>query len=162
MLVLLSPAKTLDFDRKIPSHPVSRPRFADDARSLARSAANLSQKRLAELMHISPRLAKLNADRFRDFADLPERAALYAFAGDVYTGFEVDTLDEPGVAFAQDHVRMLSGLYGLLRPLDLIRPYRLEMGTRWAIMCRDGAFSSRTTGLPLDDVRDRLSRPATQ
>jgi len=83
-------------------------------------------------MHISPRLAKLNADRFRDFPELPERPALYAFAGDVYTGFEVDTLDEAGVAFAQDHVRILSGLYGLLRPLDDIRPYRLEMGTRWA------------------------------
>jgi len=63
-------------------------------------------------MHISPRLAKLNADRFRDFAELPERQALYAFAGDVYSGFEVDTLDEAAVAFAQDHVRMLSGLYG--------------------------------------------------
>lgn len=132
MIALLSPAKTLDFDRALPPLSPSAPHFADEARDLARSAANLTQKRLAELMHISPRLAKLNADRFRDFADLPERPALYAFAGDVYTGFDVDTLEEPGVAFAQDHVRMLSGLYGLLRPLDAIRPYRLEMGTRWA------------------------------
>jgi cytoplasmic iron level regulating protein YaaA (DUF328/UPF0246 family) len=132
MIVLLSPAKTLDFERALPPLTVTAPHFAEEARSLARSAANLSQKRLAELMHISPRLAKLNADRFRDFADLPQRQALYAFAGDVYTGFEVDTLDEAGVSFAQDHVRMLSGLYGLLRPLDVIRPYRLEMGTRWA------------------------------
>jgi len=132
MIVLLSPAKTLDFERAIPPLAITIPHFAEEAEGLAKSAANLSQKRLAELMHISPRLAKLNADRFRDFADLPERQALYAFAGDVYTGFEVDTLDEAGVAFAQDHVRMLSGLYGLLRPLDAIRPYRLEMGTRWA------------------------------
>ncbi|MES2174257.1 MAG: peroxide stress protein YaaA [Pseudomonadota bacterium] len=132
MIALLSPAKTLDFERALPPLDASKPHFADEALGLARSAANLTQKRLSELMHISPRLAKLNADRFRDFADLPERPALFAFAGDVYTGFEVDTLDQAGVAFAQDHVRILSGLYGLLRPLDAIRPYRLEMGTRWA------------------------------
>lgn len=132
MIALLSPAKTLDFERTLPPLEASTPHFAQEARTLARSAANLTQKRLSELMHISPRLAKLNADRFRDFDDLPERPALFAFAGDVYTGFEVDTLDQAGVAFAQDHVRMLSGLYGLLRPLDAIRPYRLEMGTRWA------------------------------
>jgi uncharacterized protein len=132
MIALLSPAKTLDFERTLPALAASTPHFTKEARSLAQSAANLTQKRLAELMHISPRLAKLNADRFRDFTGLPERPALFAFAGDVYTGFEAYTLDEAGVAFAQDHVRMLSGLYGLLRPLDAIRPYRLEMGTRWA------------------------------
>lgn len=132
MIALLSPAKTLDFDSALPPLDPSVPHFSDEACSLARSASNLTQKRLSELMHISPRLAKLNADRFRDFPDLPERPALFAFAGDVYTGFEADTLDEAGIAFAQDHVRILSGLYGLLRPLDAIRPYRLEMGTRWA------------------------------
>lgn len=132
MIALLSPAKTLDFDRPLPPLLATKPHFDEEARRLAKSAANLSQKRLSELMHISANLAKLNADRFRNFPDLPERQALYAFAGDVYTGFEVDTLDEPGVAFAQHHVRILSGLYGLLRPLDTIRPYRLEMGTRWA------------------------------
>ena len=132
MIALLSPAKTLDFERELPPLDASTPHFAEEARSLARSAANLTQKRLSELMHISPRLAKLNADRFRDFDDLPQRPALFAFAGDVYTGFEAHTLDDAGVTFAQDHVRMLSGLYGLLRPLDAIRPYRLEMGTRWA------------------------------
>jgi cytoplasmic iron level regulating protein YaaA (DUF328/UPF0246 family) len=132
MIVLLSPAKTLDFQRPLPPLAITTPHFVEEAHGLAGSAAKLTQKRLAELMHISPRLAKLNADRFRDFAELPQRQALFAFAGDVYTGFEAFTLDEAGVAFAQDHVRMLSGLYGLLRPLDEIRPYRLEMGTRWA------------------------------
>ena len=132
MIALLSPAKTLDFERELPPLAATVPHFAEEASALAKSAANLSQKRLAELMHISPRLAKLNADRFRDFAELPQRPALFAFAGGVYTGFEAHTLDDAGVAFAQDHVRMLSGLYGLLRPLDEIRPYRLEMGTRWA------------------------------
>ena len=132
MIALLSPAKTLDFESALPPVTATTPHFATEASGLAKSAANLSQKRLAELMHISPKLAKLNADRFRDFPELPQRPALFAFAGDVYTGFEAHTLDEAAVAFAQDHVRMLSGLYGLLRPLDAIRPYRLEMGTRWA------------------------------
>lgn len=132
MIALLSPAKTLDFERELPPLAATVPHFAEEAGAIAKSAANLSQKRLAELMHISPRLAKLNADRFRDFAELPQRPALFAFAGDVYTGFDAHTLDDAGVTFAQNHVRMLSGLYGLLRPLDKIRPYRLEMGTRWA------------------------------
>jgi len=132
MIALLSPAKTLDYERPIPALTPTTPRFAEDADTLAAAASRLTQKKLAELMHISPKLAKLNADRFAGFADAPERPALFAFAGDVYTGFEAATLDEPAVAFAQDHVRMLSGLYGLLRPLDAMRPYRLEMGTRWA------------------------------
>ena len=156
MIVLLSPAKTLDFERELPSIATTRPHFADEARSLAHSAANLTQKRLAELMHISPRLAKLNADRFRDFPELPERPALYAFAGDVYTGFGVDTLDEAGVAFAQDHVRILSGLYGLLRPLDDIRPYRLEMGTRWA------PRQKKLTDWWADRIADHLRRELTE
>ena len=83
-------------------------------------------------MHISPKLAKLNAARYRGFADAPERPALFAFMGDVYMGFAARGLGEEAIAFAQDHVRILSGLYGLLRPLDMIRPYRLEMGTPWA------------------------------
>lgn len=132
MIATLSPAKTLDYDTPLPDVAATVPRFADEAASLAASAANLTQKRLRELMHISPALAKLNADRFADFPDAPERPALFAFAGDVYTGLEAKTLDAPGIDFAQDHVRMLSGLYGLLRPLDAMKPYRLEMGTRWA------------------------------
>ncbi|HVF93681.1 MAG TPA: peroxide stress protein YaaA [Sphingomonas sp.] len=132
MLAVISPAKTLDYASALPALAATAPRFGAEAASLAKSAANLSQKRLRELMHISPALAKLNADRFRDFPDLPERPALFAFAGDVYTGLEAATLDEAAIDYAQDHLRMLSGLYGLLRPLDLMRPYRLEMGTRWA------------------------------
>jgi cytoplasmic iron level regulating protein YaaA (DUF328/UPF0246 family) len=132
MIAILSPAKTLDYDSTLPDVTPTTPRFADEAGTLAAAAANLTQKRLRELMHISPALAKLNADRFRDFPQAPERPALFAFAGDVYTGFEAATLDAPAIDFAQDHVRMLSGLYGLLRPLDAMKPYRLEMGTRWA------------------------------
>ena len=132
MIAVLSPAKTLDYESALPKLEPTTPRFADEAKTLAHAAAHLTQKKLSELMHISPALAKLNADRFRDFDTLPERPAMFAFAGDVYTGLEAKTLDEAAVDYAQDHVRMLSGLYGLLRPLDLMRPYRLEMGTRWA------------------------------
>jgi cytoplasmic iron level regulating protein YaaA (DUF328/UPF0246 family) len=132
MIAILSPAKTLDYKSPLPPLDPTEPRFADEAIQLAAAAAKLGPKKLAALMHISDKLATLNAERYRDFTDQAERPALYAFAGDVYLGLEARTLDEPAVAFAQDHVRILSGLYGLLRPLDRIRPYRLEMGTRWA------------------------------
>lgn len=132
MIAILSPAKSLDYKRPLPDLAASHPRFAEEADALADAAAKLGAKKLGSLMDISDKLATLNAERFRDFADAPERPALFAFNGDVYNGFEARTLDEPAIAFAQDHVRILSGLYGLLRPLDAIRPYRLEMGTRWA------------------------------
>ncbi|RZL59682.1 MAG: peroxide stress protein YaaA [Sphingomonas sp.] len=132
MIAVLSPAKTLDYESPIPDVAPTRPRFAREAETLAAAASHLTQKKLSELMHISPALAKLNADRFRDFPDAPERPAIFAFDGDVYTGFDVKTLEEEALPFAQDHLRLLSGLYGMLRPLDLMRPYRLEMGTRWA------------------------------
>jgi cytoplasmic iron level regulating protein YaaA (DUF328/UPF0246 family) len=132
MLAVISPAKTLDYRRPLPPLEVSEPRFAAEAEALAAAAAKLGRRRLAALMHISDPLAELNAGRFRGFAEAPARPALYAFAGGVYAGFEVHSLEAEAVRFAQDHLRILSGLYGLLRPLDSIRPYRLEMGTRWA------------------------------
>ena len=132
MIALLSPAKSLDFAKPLPSLESTEPRFAEEAESLAAAAAKLGPKKLADLMHISPKLAKLNAARYRAFAEAEDRAAIYAFVGDVYLGFEVRSLDDEAIRFAQGHVRILSGLYGLLRPLDRIRPYRLEMGTRWA------------------------------
>lgn len=132
MILLLSPAKSLDYESPLPDITPTRPRFADEALATAQAAAKLGPKKLSKLMSISDKLATLNADRYAGFAEQEERPALYAFSGDVYIGFEAKTLDEPAVHFAQDHVRILSGLYGLLRPLDLIRPYRLEMGTRWA------------------------------
>ncbi len=132
MIAILSPAKTLDYQTPLPDVQPTEPRFAADAGTLAAAAARLTQKKLAALMTISPALAKLNADRFRDFAQADSRPALFAFAGDVYTGLDAQTLAPEAVDFAQDHLRVLSGLYGLLRPLDAMRPYRLEMGTRWA------------------------------
>ncbi len=132
MIAVLSPAKTLDYETPLPDLGSTRPRFDTEAATLAAAASHLTQKRLSELMKISPALAKLNADRFRDFPQAPERPAMFAFAGDVYTGLDAQTLEPEAVTFAQDHLRLLSGLYGLLRPLDAMRPYRLEMGTRWA------------------------------
>ena len=132
MLAVISPAKTLDYKRPVPPLGSTAPRFAEEALELAGRAAKLSEKKLRELMHISPALAQLNVERFRTFEALPQRPAIFAFAGDVYMGFEVHSLDPEAMLFGQDHLRILSGLYGLLRPLDEIRPYRLEMGTRWA------------------------------
>lgn len=132
MLAILSPATTLDYRRPLPPLESGTPRFEAEAERLAAAAARLSKKKLAGLMHISDPLAALNVERFRSFAEAERRPALYAFAGDVYHGFEVHSLEPEAVRFAEDHVRILSGLYGLLRPLDAIRPYRLEMGTRWA------------------------------
>jgi cytoplasmic iron level regulating protein YaaA (DUF328/UPF0246 family) len=132
MIALLSPAKSLDYARPLAIEEATAPRFADEAERLAAAAAKLSAKKLSKLMHISDKLGKLNAQRYAAFPEAPERQALFAFNGDVYLGFEAHSLDEPAIVFAQDHVRILSGLYGLLRPLDVIRPYRLEMGTKWA------------------------------
>jgi cytoplasmic iron level regulating protein YaaA (DUF328/UPF0246 family) len=137
MIAVISPAKTLDYKREIPPFSVTRPRFEEDAAALAKAASKISVKKLGALMHISDGLARLNADRFESFPEQPERPSIYAFAGDVYAGFEVHSLDEDALLFAQDHLRILSGLYGLLRPLDAIRPYRLEMGTKWAPRRKD-------------------------
>jgi len=132
MLLLLSPAKSLDYSTPLPDVEPTMPRFADEALATAEAASRLGPKKLAKLMSISDKLAQLNADRYAGFAGQEERPALFAFSGDVYVGLEARTLDAPAIRYAQDHVRILSGLYGLLKPLDQIRPYRLEMGTRWA------------------------------
>jgi hypothetical protein len=156
MLAVISPAKTLDYKRPLPALEPTRPAFEEDAALLAGAAAKIPAKKLGSLMHISDSLAKLNAERFRGFAEQPERPAIYAFAGDVYTGFEVHSLDEDAVRFAQDHLRILSGLYGLLRPLDRIRPYRLEMGTKWAPRRKD--LYSYWKGRVADRLAEDLDR----
>jgi cytoplasmic iron level regulating protein YaaA (DUF328/UPF0246 family) len=131
MIILISPAKTLDFDSAAPETP-TEPRFAREAASIARAAAKLSADDLARLMHISDKLAELNVSRFRSFRKAEQRPAIRAFAGDVYRGFDAASAEPEVLDFAQDHLRILSGLYGVLRPLDAIRPYRLEMGTSWS------------------------------
>ena len=132
MLIVLSPAKRLDFTEADPALPASQRRFLEDTASLARTARARTVSELRQLMGISDDLARLNRERFQAFdPDSTEGVqAAFAFAGDVYEGLKARELDAVGLAFAQDHVRILSGLYGLLRPLDRIQPYRLEMGTR--------------------------------
>lgn len=134
MLAVLSPAKTLDLTTPVPDVTATEPRFLAEATKLAKVAAKLRPSALRKLMHISEPLAELNAARFRAF-EVPftpdnARPALYTFDGDVYSGLLGPTMDAATVAFAQDHVRMLSGLYGVLRPLDLMQAYRLEMGIK--------------------------------
>ena len=129
MLVVISPAKKMDMT----VHgrvPATMPGFATDARALADAARQLSNEDLQALMSISPALAELNAKRFAAFGTQPVRAAALAFAGDTYKGLEALTLDEGEMMWAQNHLRILSGLYGLLRPMDAIEPYRLEMGSK--------------------------------
>lgn len=137
MLAVLSPAKSLDLDSPFPTVDATVPRFAVDAATLARAAAKLSAKTLAKRMHISAALAEVNVARFRSFdpdaAATATRPAVYTFDGDVYAGLDGPTMDAATRDFAQAHVRILSGLYGLLRPLDLMQPYRLEMGTDFGI-----------------------------
>ena len=132
MLVVISPAKSLDMD------PVdvlaTVPEFQDEAIRLSKTARNLTLAQLKGLMSISDDLARLNRDRFKAFAADPTAAmvkpAVLAFNGDTYQGLEAKTLNADDLAWAQDHLGILSGLYGVLRPLDAIQPYRLEMGSR--------------------------------
>lgn len=132
MLIVLSPAKRLDFTEADPAIPGTERRFVEDTASLATTARRQTKADLRRLMGISDDLATLNVARFKAFD--PESTegvqAAFAFAGDVYQGLEARTLDTDGLAFAQDHIRILSGFYGMLRPLDRIQPYRLEMGVR--------------------------------
>lgn len=133
MLVVISPAKRLD-DKAASTPNETLPEFQDAANDLAEYGRKLSAKDLQKLMGISEALAKLNAGRFASFADAskPENAkqAALFFAGDTYAGLEAASLDGEQMDWAQQHLRILSGLYGLLRPRDLIQPYRLEMGSR--------------------------------
>ncbi len=132
MLVVISPAKRLDWTGR--DVIATQPEFRDDAVRLARTARNLTLGRLKALMDLSDDLARLNRDRFNAFEEVPDvdvtRPAALAFAGDTYQGLEAASLDADEMAWAQDHLRILSGLYGVLRPLDAIQPYRLEMGSR--------------------------------
>ena len=132
MLMIISPAKSLDFTPPAEHTPASTPAMAGDIAELAKVARRLSRAELKRLMGISDKLALLNHERFQAFDPDGEDGvqAAMAFDGDVYDGLQARTLDKAGLAFAQTHLRILSGLYGLLRPLDVIQPYRLEMGTR--------------------------------
>jgi len=136
MLLLISPAKTLDFT------PVSRDintgsiRFAEETQTLIESLRQLSAEDISKLMKVSDKIGLLNFERFQNWQhpdkDAQAKAAVFAFRGDVYTGLDADSMNDPTLAKAEQRLRMLSGLYGLIKPLDAILPYRLEMGTKFA------------------------------
>lgn len=136
MLVVVSPAKNLDFESPVPTPDYTQPALLEQAAELVDTCRELSPADLASLMSISDKLATLNANRFAEwstpFTQDNARQALFAFNGDVYTGLDAASLSKDDIAYAQSHLRILSGLYGLLKPLDLMQAYRLEMGTKLA------------------------------
>ena len=136
MLALVSPAKTLDYQTALPTDAYTQPRLLQHSQELIEVSRKLSASEIASLMSVSEKIATLNVDRFRDwqpkFNFANARQAMFAFKGDVYTGMQAQDFSAADFDFAQQHLRMLSGLYGVLRPLDLMQPYRLEMGIKLA------------------------------
>lgn len=134
MLMLISPAKTLDYTTPTTTTHISQPQFIPQAEALVQVLKDYSPADLASLMRLSDKLAGLNAARFSEWSPTftleNARQAIFAFKGDVYTGLDAYSLSEANLSYAQTHLRILSGLYGVLRPLDLMQPYRLEMGTK--------------------------------
>ena len=137
MKIVVSPAKSLDFESKLPTKVATQPLFLKQAAQLNKKLESKSKKAIGDLMHISDKLADLKYLRYKDFSIpfTPENArqAVFAFAGDVYTGLDPYSLNEDKIDVLNNTLRILSGMYGVLRPLDLIQPYRLEMGTSLGI-----------------------------
>ena len=134
MLIVVSPAKTLDYDTPPKTKTFTMPDYLDDSAELVHRMRECSSLDISELMKVSTKIADLNFDRFeawnKKFTEKNAKQAVLAFKGDVYTGLNAESFSAKDFKFAQSHFRMLSGLYGLLRPLDLMQAYRLEMGTR--------------------------------
>lgn len=166
MLTVLSPAKSLDYESKLATKKFTQPRLLEGSAELIDQLVELSPADIAKLMDISDELAGLNAERYRDFA-LPfepgrERPAVLAFNGDVYVGMDAKSFGERDFTEAQKTVRILSGLYGVLRPLDLMAPYRLEMGTKLRTPTGVGLYqywSERVTELLAEDLAESPGPP---
>lgn len=137
MKIIISPAKTLDFKSELPTSRATQPAFLETTAKINRKLSRMSRKKLSELMHISNNLAELNHSRYQDFQEdhnkTNSRPAMYAFAGDVYTGLDAYSIPTKKLDQLQDSLRILSGFYGILKPLDLIQPHRCEMGTNLAV-----------------------------
>lgn len=144
MKIIISPAKSLDFESEVPTSLHTQPEFLEQSEKLNKKLKTLSRKKLADLMSISNDLANLNYERNQEWETpfTPENAkqAIYAFTGAVFQGIDVNSLEEEKLPLLQDRLRILSGLYGLLKPLDLIQPYRLEMGTKLKVGRRDNLY----------------------
>lgn len=144
MIVVVSPAKKLDFESESIKPNWSEPDYLDHSEKLINAARKLTRSKLAKIMNISDAIADLNYERYRDFSrpftPANARQAVFAFNGDTYVGLDAETLSEDDLDYAQDHFRILSGLYGILRPLDLMQPYRLEMGCRLKVPYRKNLY----------------------
>ena len=144
MKIVVSPAKTLDYESKLPTTRGTQPEFLETAAKLNRKLSRQSKKQISELMSISDKLADLNYTRYQEFEEEHDkknsRPAMYAFNGDVYSGLDSYTIPTDKLDRLQDTLRILSGMYGILRPLDLIQPYRLEMGTSIGIERKDNLY----------------------
>lgn len=144
MKIIISPAKSLDFESKVPTTLHTQPRFLKESQKLNKKLKTLSKNKLSSLMSISDDLAALNYDRNQNwkipFTKKNAKQAIYAFTGAVFQGIDVNSLHEDKIPFLQDKLRILSGLYGLLKPLDLIQPYRLEMGTKIEVGKKDNLY----------------------
>ncbi|MDX9880743.1 MAG: peroxide stress protein YaaA [Prolixibacteraceae bacterium] len=145
MILVISPAKSLDFETPATTAPVSVPQFLEEATVISRKLRGLSAKQLAKLMDISPKLAQLNFERNQMWShenqENPLKPAVLAFTGDVYQGLQASLFSEGQMKIAQKKIRILSGLYGLLRPLDLIQAYRLEMGTLFPVQRKKDLYA---------------------
>lgn len=137
MKIVISPAKSLDLKSKLPTSRATQPQFLEEAVMVNNKLERKSKKDLSDLMSISDKLAELNYHRYKEFSTpftkQNARPAIYTFAGDVYSGFDAYSLPIEKLDLLQDSLRILSGMYGILRPLDLMQPYRLEMGTKLSV-----------------------------
>lgn len=144
MKIIISPAKSLDFETQPKVKEYTQPRFLEESEKLNKKLKTLSRKKLSELMNISDDLASLNYDKNQDW-NIPfnpenSKQAIYSFTGEVFRGIDAMTIEEDKVEVLQDKLRILSGLYGLLKPLDLIQPYRLEMGTKLKVGRKENLY----------------------
>lgn len=157
MKIVISPAKTLDFESKLPTTRATQPKFLEEAELINNKLERKSKKAIGKLMDISDKLAELNYQRYKEFqtpfTKHNARPAVYAFAGDVYTGLDAYSIPSEKIDLLQDSLRILSGMYGMLRPLDLIQPYRLEMGTKLPVNRKKDLYSfwKKTLTETLDD-----------
>lgn len=154
MLTFISPAKSLDFSTLKTSAKNSLPGYLEESELLIRKLRTLSKKKIRSLMSISPALAELNHQRYQDwslpFDENNSKPAVLAFKGDVYLGLEAWDLNTTDLTYAQNHLRILSGLYGMLKPMDLIQPYRLEMGTQLPVRRKKNLYDFWKTTLTAD------------
>lgn len=161
MKIVVSPAKSLDLESKLPTSRGTQPKFLAEAETLNSKLERKSKKAIGELMSISDSLAELNYHRYKDFSTpftkKNARPAVYTFAGDVYQGLDAYTIPESKIELLNDTLRILSGMYGILRPLDLIQPYRLEMGTRLKINKKNNLYEfwgDQVTNALNDELED--------